>query len=72
MVCTGNVNSMQIFPHDINKEFRHKCQQGVGRWSIMGNLVNVVYERLPTVCRSHGPYDHFAGKLHQPVLNLFY
>ena len=38
---TGNVNGMQIFSWFILvKEFLHKCQQGVGRWSIMGKILS--------------------------------
>ena len=38
LVCgTGNVNTMQIFPITV-KKFLHKCQQRVGRWSILGQM----------------------------------
>ena len=42
---TGNVNSIKIFP--FVKEFLHKCQSGVGRWSKNAKVLSTYLKNAP-------------------------
>ena len=40
------------FPLITIKEFRHKCQQGVGMWSIMGTILSTQFVNAPKAVRT--------------------
>ena len=52
------------------KEFHHKCQPGVSRWSIMDKIGSTQFANDPSACQGDGGYkrlQQYTEFLHSPV-----